>query len=261
MKNLLMIFVATFFATNVYAQNKDLGFKNQSELGYLVVGGNAKSEALSAKTALGYNWEWDLLKFTAHYFYSTGLVAGTKSEIAKNWSGNLRYERVLTPDVFSMYTGIGILGDQFRNIDKALSFDLGAKYFFIKNDATVWFGEAGYKLSQETYLPIAPSTTNSSVTTHFLRLFSQIDHKYSESLSVGFWAEYLPALNTVTVNNVDVAAKDNYRVNFSPYLLAKLNENFSLKFGYEGNYRNAAPAFGAAERLDFRHTTTLIATF
>lgn len=254
---LLILILASLFTLNAFAQNKDLGFKNESELGYLVVGGNTKSEALSAKTALGYNWEWDLLKFTAHYFYSTGQVANKNSEIAKNWSSNLRYERVITPDVFNIFAGVGISGDRFRGIDKALSFDLGGKYFFYKTDMTQWFGEAGYRMIQETFYPALNSTTN-----HFLRLFTQADHKYSESLSVGFWVEYLPALTEVDFGapTGKVPASKNYRVNFSPYLLAVLNDTFSVKFAYEGQYRGT-PAVGFTENLDFRHTTTLIAKF
>jgi hypothetical protein len=62
--------------------------------------------------------------------------------------------------------------------------------------------------------------------------------------------EYLP----------DIKDSENYRFNFGPEVLTVLSDMFSLKFGYEGFYRNI-PVNPNPIRLDFRHTTALIANF
>ncbi len=81
-------------------------------------------------------------------------------------------------------------------------------------------------------------------------MFTQFDYEYGPSIKFGLWVEYLP----------DMKNEENYRFNFSPYMLAILSNTFSLKFGYEGYYRNT-PVTPNVERLDYRHVTALIAKF
>jgi putative salt-induced outer membrane protein YdiY len=224
-----------------------LGLHHESELGYIVVGGNAKSESFSGKQATSYQWTTDLLKLSAHYLNTRAQNQTTKEleGTAENWSVQLREEHVIAPDKFSVFAQAGINGDRYIGVDLGQSYDLGVKYFWIVNTGFKFFSEAGYRYLHEDL--VAPADYLES---HFLRIYSQADYTFSPTVSLGLWAEYLP----------DIKEEDNYRVNFSPYVLTILNETFSLKFSYEGNYRNI-PVAPNTERMDYRHVTALIAKF
>jgi hypothetical protein len=243
---MLMLLASPSFAQE--AADK-LGLHHESELGYIVVGGNAKSESFSGKQNTSYQWDNDLLKFTGHYLNAkaqnqqTRAVEGT----AENWSANLRYERTFIPEKFNGFTQAGVRGDRFVGVQLGQAYDIGGKYFWVANDSVKFFSELGYQYLHED---LKLNQIESVLESHFIRLFTQIDYTYSESIKFGLWAEYLPNLKD----------EDNYRINFSPYMLAILSDTFSLKFGYEGYYRNL-PVGTNTERLDYRHVTALIAKF
>ena len=233
--------------------DSNLGLHHESEIGYIVVGGNAKSQSFSGKQATVYQWEKDLLKFTGHYLstraqnQATGNVEGT----AENWSLALREEHIFVPNQFNMFLQAGLNKDRFVGINLGNSYDLGVKYFWISSDTTKFFSEIGYKyLKEDLATVIAGTRVDTDLESHFARVFSQIDYAFSPTTKFGLWVEYLP----------DLKNEDNYRINFSPYALAVLSDTFSLKFGYEGQYRNT-PVTGKIERLDYRHVTALIARF
>jgi len=248
MMNLLLTLI--FAASAQTATDADkLGLHHESELGYIVVGGNAKSQSFSGKQATWYQWDRDLLKLTGHYL-STKAQNQTSRQVegtAENWSAALREEHAFVPDKFAMYVQAGVRGDRFVGVELGQAYDLGVKYHWFNTDTLKFFSELGYQYLHEE---LELNGVTGELESHFIRVYSQIEYQYTPSIKVGLWAEYLPNMKD----------EDNYRVNFSPYLLAILSDTFSLKFGYEGNYRNI-PVGTNVERLDYRHVTALIAKF
>jgi putative salt-induced outer membrane protein YdiY len=232
-----------------------LGFHHESQLSYIVVGGNAKSESFSGKQTSVYNWEKDIAKLSAHYLSAKSQDQATRqtSGTAENWSTIGRWEHIFIPDTYSGFLQAGVSGDRFIGVQLAQAYDLGAKYFWVSNDRVKFFSELGYRYLHEDLEKLNITSEKES---HFIRLYSQIDYTHTDSVKVGLWAEYLP----------DMKDNENYRINFSPYLLAILSDTFSLKFGYEGYYRNlpvdsGIPGVPNNVHFDFRHVTALIAKF
>lgn len=229
-----------------------MGLHNESELGYIVVGGNAKSQSFSGKQGTWYQFDSDLLKLSGHYLSSQAQNQTTRQleGVAENWSANLRWEHIYIPDTFNVFTQAGARGDRFIGVDLGQAYDVGVKYFWISNDSFKFFSEGGYQYLKEEFKDDLNPATPAYREAHFIRLYSQFDYIYTPSIKFGLWAEYLP----------DMKEADNYRVNFSPYMMAILSDTFSLKFGYEGYYRNL-PVSPNTIRYDFRHVTALIAKF
>lgn len=244
----IMLLIFTFQA-GAQVDPAKMGLHHTSELGYIVVGGNAKSESLSAKQETWYQFSSDLVKLKGQYLRSSALnkASGQSEETAKNWSVALRWEHIYTPDKLSVFTEAGLLGNQFIGLDLGQQYGLGVKYFLMSSETFKWFAEFGYQYLREDFVAGADPIYKES---HFARLYSKVEYIHSPSIKFGLWAEYLP----------DIKDTDNYRVNFGPEVLAVLSETFSLKFGYEGFYRSI-PVIPTNERLDFRHTTALIANF
>lgn len=248
-----LIFAVLFtIATNTaFAQTTDenIGFHHESELGYIVVGGNTKTESFSGKQATRYQWDRDLIKLTGHYLSAKAQNQQTKNVegTAENWSVALRGEHAFVPDKFNMFIQAGLTGDRFVGVELGQAYDLGGKYFWVANDSFKFFSELGYRYLHED---LEKSGITGELESHFIRFYTQLDYIYSPSIKFGVWVEYLP----------DMKNEDNYRFNFSPYMLAILSNTFSLKFGYEGYYRNL-PVPPNTVRLDFRHVTALIAKF
>ncbi len=234
------------------AKEAALGLHSESEAGYIVVGGNAKSQSFSGKQSTWYQFESDLLKLSGHYLNSQAQNQATRQleGVAENWSANLRYEHIIIPNTFNLFTQAGVRGDRFVGVDFGQLYDVGAKYFIISNESFKWFTEGGYQFLKEEFRDDANPATPAYRESHFIRLFTQADYIYTPSIKFGLWLEYLP----------DLKEEENYRVNFSPFMTAILSDTFSLKFGYEGYYRNL-PVAPNTIRFDFRHVTALIAKF
>lgn len=244
------------FASPVFAQDDSdkLGLHHESELGYIVVGGNAKSQSFSGKQETWYQMTSDLAKLKGHYLNTralnpqTGQLAGT----AENWSAAFRWEHIYLPELFSVFAEAGMRGNRFIGVDMGQSYDVGGKYTIISKENFNWFAELGYQYLKEDLIDDGdPLTARQDYReAHFIRLYSKASYSYSPSIKFELWGEYLP----------DMKDEENYRVNFGPSVLAILNDTFSLKFGYEGNYRNI-PVSPNKIYFDYRHVTALIAKF
>ncbi|MCC6138432.1 MAG: DUF481 domain-containing protein [Bdellovibrionaceae bacterium] len=237
------------FQTVAQVDPAKMGLHHTSELGYIVVGGNAKSTSLSAKQETWYQFTNDLVKLKGHYLRSTALnrQTGEVDETAKNWSAALRWEHIYTPDKFSVFAESGVLGNEFIGLEIGQQHGVGVKYYLMASETFKWFAEFGYQYLKEDFIAGATADYKES---HFARLYSKAEYTYSPSIKFAIYGEYLPDIND----------SENYRVNFGPEMLAVLSETFSLKFGYEGFYRNI-PVAPNTIRMDFRHTTALIANF
>jgi hypothetical protein len=239
-------------AKAIAEKNEKLGLHNESELGYIVVGGNAKSQSFSGKQSTWYQFDSDILKLNAHYLNTKAQNQTTRQleGIAENWSASLRFEHIYIADTFNVFTQAGARGDRFIGVDFGQSYDVGAKYFWVSSEKIKLFSELGYQYLKEEFKDDSNPLTSSYNESHFIRLYSQIDYIHTDSVKFGLWVEYLP----------DIKEQDNYRFNFSPYMMAVLSDTFSLKFGYEGYYRNL-PVAPNTIRFDYRHVTALIAKF
>ncbi len=256
---LLLVFISSFAQADeaadkaaAAAKAATMGLHSESELGYIVVGGNAKSQSFSGKQSTWYQFDSDLLKLSGHYLSSQAQNQATRQleGVAENWSANLRYEHIVIPNTFNLFTQAGMRGDRFIGVDFGQLYDVGAKYFLISSESFEWFTEGGYQFLKEEFKDDANPATPPYRESHFIRLYTQADYIYTPSIKFGLWVEYLP----------DLKEEENYRVNFSPYMMAILSDTFSLKFGYEGYYRNL-PVAPNTIRFDFRHVTALIAKF
>ena len=243
------------FALSSLAQTPEenkLGLHHTSELGYIVVGGNAKSTSLSAKQETWYQMTENLVKLKAQYLRSSAMDPATRqvNETAKNWSTSLRWEHIYSPDKLSVFSEAGILGNEFIGLELGQQYGLGVKYFLMASDNFKWSAEFGYQYLHEEFVTNIDPAQPTYREAHFARLYSKAEYSYSPSVKCSLWVEYLP----------DIKDSENYRFNFGPEVLTVLSETFSLKFGYEGFYRNI-PVNPNPIRLDFRHTTALIANF
>lgn len=266
--------VVLLLSMTVVANAKDklkLGFSNESEVGYVVTGGNSESETTSVKQTNKYQWSRDLLQFTGHYIQSSGQVdsptaTNPNNQItqttAENWATTLRFERVLTPKWFNAFISHGWRGDRFQGVNAGHDSDIGAKYYTANSDTYKQFFELGYRYTREL-LKTNPCTDADPETLpvgvgdcgypefHYVRIYAKADYEYSKSFTVGAWIEYLPSVTNFS--------KDQ-RINYSPYITSVLTDIFSLKVSYEGRYRHEK-APGATRNTDFTFTTALLAKF
>lgn len=254
-----MLFLIGSLVFAAHAQDKP-GLTNESALGYVITGGNSQSETTSFKQKTVYAWTSDILKIDGHYLQSEGQdpVTGNTIQNAENWSATLRFERVITPNVFNAYLAHGWYGDRFQNVSEGHNTDIGGKYFWMTSESLKLFSELGYRYTRELLI-VAPLTPDARVGVgslthpefHYIRAFSQIDYAHSKTFSVGAWIEYLPSITSF---------KDDQRLNYSPYLTSVLTDMFSLKVAYEGRYR-FKPAQVGNKLTDYTFTTSLIAKF
>ncbi|MCB0376858.1 MAG: DUF481 domain-containing protein [Bdellovibrionales bacterium] len=248
---LILSSLPSAFAEEAKAEEKK-ALGHESSLGYVVTGGNSSSETTSFKQATEYDWSYGLLKLTGHYIQTQGLDVTTNktNQTAENWSAALRYEKVITPERFNLFAQHGWRGDRFQNVREAKDTDVGAKYFWLKNDTSKFFTELGYRYTKELYVTADPEK-GIHPEYHFVRLFNQYDYSYSKSVNLGLWIEFLPDIN-------DFA--ESQRINYSPYLTSVLSDLFSLKVAYEGRYRFKAAAPGLKYQ-DYTFTTSIIAKY
>ncbi len=256
---LAMLILVSSYA---YSEESENGLKHESQLGYVLNGGNSESETTSFKQQTEYSWTEDVLKLSGHYVQSSGVVTDTstgtsRNEItSENWEARLRYERVLTPKKFNVFTTYGWYGDRFQGVKEGYSTDLGGKYFLENSKVIKHFFELGYQYRKEL-LQVNPTPACVGVGScghpefHYLRLYTQLDYVYSKNLSLGLWVEYLPSITDFS---------DDQRINYSPYLTSVLTDMFSLKVSYEGRYRYKTAAPGL-KNTDYTFTTALVAKF
>lgn len=243
MKYIFSAFLLYLIPTNfAFAEEVKTTFKNQSELGVVIAGGNTKSQTVNLKTNSEYTWSKNLLRG-----YGALLYGKADGEInARNWNAGLRYEREVGKRL-SLFFGILYEVDKFAGYDSRRSADLGVKYYFIKEQDHYLFNEGGYRY---TYEDRVDGSAKDSLTSHIARLYAEWGKNLSETTKIKFWAEYLP----------DFADSNNYKLNFEPSLQMIVRENFSVKLAYKGNYQNQ-PATAENLQFDYTYTTSLVADF
>ncbi len=244
------IFIFHFVSLSIFAagdlwadiQSKDVQDRkvaNESEVGFVSIRGNSESESLSAKQQNIYKWDKNLVRGDGRYLRSqTGGL-----ETASRWLFGLRYEREMS-ERLSLFVAQNVESDPYAGIDRRYNSDFGLKYFLIKEDSREWVSELGYRYTTE--FPVQGDFKEY----HQGRLFTQWAEKFSESISVQVWAEYIP-------NFTD---NKSYLANAEVSLSASLSKIFSLKTAYLVHYNNADRP-NIREKTDTTTTVTLVAKF
>lgn len=233
----------------VYGGVHAADYLGQASLGMVVTGGNSLSHTIEAKSGNTITIDKkNLFKFGGHYTYGSGSTDTNPDEEilnTRNWDANARYERVISKKI-NIYFGEIVEGDQFANIKARWNTDAGIKYKFIENDNTNFFSEIGLRYSVEQYRDTTP-------TEQFWkgRLYTEINHKFSESVTGRFWVEYLP--------NFDES--EDWNLNFEPSLSIALNKVFSVQLAYLGQYDNLPVGAIRNREYDYKYTTYLVAKF
>ena len=229
----IIALVVCLFSLQAHAQ-----FKSESEASSVVVSGNTNSEAYSLRSKNSYTLESNVFGAFGRYLQSRA----NGVENARSCEAGATYERILSAHI-SGVIGHKAESDTYAGYIQRDSSDLGGKYYFIKEDANLWFAEAGYRYTK--------TLDNNNNTSHanFGRLYSEYSQNLSESLSYKVWAEYLP----------NFTENEAYLANAEPSLTVLLNSVFSLKLAYLVKYQNK-PA-NSGKRVDTVSTTSIVAKF
>lgn len=224
----------------VLARSADtkLGFSNESEVGIVITGGNAKSQSLNLRQLNQHRWESDVLRFDGRFLRTSS----DGNESAKNWLLGLRYERTLV-DQLSGYLGQNVESDRFAGFVQRYNTDAGAKYYFLKEEIRYLFGESGYRHSIENRF-------TGQLTQSLLRFYVESGRNWTKTFSSRVGLEYLP--------NLTIAS--DYQLNLDLSSSAAINDIFALKVGYLTRYRRI-PVAPATERYDTQFTTAVVAKF
>jgi putative salt-induced outer membrane protein len=222
------------------AQEQPAKFTNESELGVVMVSGNARTQTYNVRQLNSYLLnDLDKMKFDGRYL--RGLANDV--ETAKNWAASLRYERELS-EWYSLYAQQAQESDIFAGYENRYNSDLGLKMFLTKNDSTVWFSELGYRYTAEFRTRGEPKRFSSG------RLFTEATHVFNKSSMGKIWGEYLP----------NFTEPEDYMINGEASISAVLSDIFSIKTGYLFRYRNLLIG-NATTRIDSTVTTSLVAKF
>lgn len=214
-------------------------WSNTSEVSILATGGNTDVSVYNAKTETKVGLGKHEVSLAGHY--TLGENAGVVD--TRNWSVHLQ-DRYALSEKWGVYLGEKVEGDRFKGFITRYNTDIGASYKLYDTDNFKSNLEGGYRYVVEEKI------TDEYAHDNQLRLFGDLDHKVNETVSWKFYIEYLK----------DVEVGDAWELNFGPSLITQLSSIFSLKVGYEGEYRNL-PAVLGARKYDYQYTTGLIANF
>jgi putative salt-induced outer membrane protein len=238
---LVLLSLTSLVALSAFAadEGKRLdGWKNESQAGVVLTSGNTDTSSLNAAEIASYLFSDNLFKLTGGYLYQkSGQVLSGKS-----WNLGLRYERILSEKV-GVFVGESVEGDQFAGVNQRYNSDIGAKYSLVKEDTLNWSAELGYRYTKENLILVSRSL-------NYARLYTEIEKKFSATVSVKYWIEYLP-------NFTD---SSDWQLNTELSLSAAISSIFSVKSAYLGKYDHEVNAPGLT-KLDKTFTTSLVAKF
>src|SRR5690606_31615005 len=144
--------------------------------------GNTKTQTFQAKQLNEYKFEdKNVLTFKGRYLNAKA----NGEETARYFMVSARYEREVSNHL-GFFAGETFEKDKFANVDQRLITYLCARYRFIETDLTKWLAELGYRYMDEERLD------STKVYSNFGRVYTEWEHKWNESFSTKYWAEYLP---------------------------------------------------------------------
>lgn len=215
-------------------------FKNSTEVGIVVAGGNSKSESYNFHQSNFYGWEKNTIGAKGDFLESKNL--GVLS--AKRWDLSFRYERILT-EKLALFVAQGVESDLFAGYMQRYNSDLGAKAtLYQKEKEWNWVAELGPRYSSQR------NVDGSMIIRNGARLYSELLHYWNPGVSSELWIEYLP-------NFTDTR---DWFLNSELSLSAALNTVFSVKSAYLVKF-HTLPSAPALYRTDTTFTTSLVAKF
>lgn len=247
----IILLVTLLLPALVMAETK---FSNESEVSVIQSGGNSSVETYNAKTLSKWQRKKNTLSFGGHYTLGaseqTDAVTNETEtvESARNWDVMTKYEHQFAGHIGS-YGAIQYEGDKFAGYNQRENLDAGLKYTFSKTDKTKSFAELGARYTIERRLEEDEEGEDVFNFTKG-RLYYEIAHQKSETLSYKFWVEYLP----------NFTESEDYIVSYEPSVAFVLNRTFSLKTAYKAIYDNL-PNVEGYENTDYTFTTSLLAKF
>lgn len=251
--NLLLTIAIAFIGLISESSAQKRKFSSTNELAIVSTGGNSRIETYNAKTDTTYKVGKRSYGVGGHYTLGLSDQIEDDSEeedlveSARNWDASLSYEQELTRNI-SAYLGVQYEGDRFSGYSQRENYDVGGKYIFVDTDKETFYLEAGYRYTEERRTE-ADEDGNEIFYFNKLNLTSEFLKK-RKNYSYGLWLQYLP-------NFTD---SEDYQINIEPSLTVIINDLFSLKVSYKGNYDNE-PNVEGNERLDWKYTTALVAKF
>ncbi|MEO5970901.1 MAG: DUF481 domain-containing protein [Bdellovibrionia bacterium] len=238
-RNLTLFSVLLIFCQFATAEEpkKTLGFHDESEMGIVLLSGNANSQSYNLKQTNHYSWGRNILKFEWKYLNSS--TEGT--EIARSWLLGTRFEREINGH-FGLYLGQNLESDIFAGYVQRYNTDIGGKYTIIENKVLNWNGEVGYRFTVE-------NGRTGQVKQNYLRLYTMVHQNWTETFSTLISIELLPNLDFF-----------DYQFNSEVSAYVAINKVFAIKTGYLLKYRKI-PVFPATISTDVQYTTALVAKF
>ena len=225
-----------------YAQAEETKrWQHESELGMIIVDGNAESETTNAKQQTIYTYKKYSLTAKAAYTESE-----SDNELtAQSWSASLRYDRKIN-DKLSGFISYGAESDRFAGYLQRDLTDVGVKYQIKDTEKTKWHSDIGWRHIETNF---ARSEETDSIDA--LRLYSEVTQLFQEGVTGKFWVEY--------VSQTDSDEDESYIVNYEPSITAQLSGIFSLKSAYLVKYQNIVTP--DRKKTDTTFTTSLVAKF
>ncbi|MCO5141588.1 MAG: DUF481 domain-containing protein [Oligoflexia bacterium] len=222
------------------AQWASAEWKNESEAGVVITEGNSKSQSLNLSQKTSYQHLQNKWSFGAGYLQSKS--AGVLS--SRSWDLMLRYDREIN-EKLGAFISQQIESNEFAGYKQRYNTDLGAKYYFIKEEKqTEWFAEAGYRFTKENKVSGAKSNQ------HKARVYSEFFKQWNESVSSKLWGEFVP----------NFTVSKQWLFNSEASLSVMMNSILSLKTAYLLKYSNE-PSIVGAKKTDSVFTTSLVAKF
>lgn len=229
--------------------------------GALVAGGNSRSVAATGLTRFlarrGHN---EISAVVAINYARTARENDAGDEIGwettvENYQGRLRYDYFWTKNL-STFLAVQARRDRFQGLNLRLGVDPGVSFYFVRNDAQLFWTEAGYDfqydvLTQETIDAgvLAGDPRDRTETDHNARLYVGYDHKLGERLAFLAGLEFFKSF----VNG------PSYRVNFNAELQTQLVQRLSLAIGSTTMYNNTP--LPDIEKLDVTTSLNLVYSF
>ncbi|HEU4405608.1 MAG TPA: DUF481 domain-containing protein [Polyangiaceae bacterium] len=238
--------------------------------GTLVSTGNARLWAVTSSGKFRLRRGEDQVSAAAAFNYARAAAPpdGPMRTSVENVQGLARYDRFLG-DVALFLQAQG-RRNRFQGLDLRLNVDPGVGYYFVNQQDTLLWVEAGYDLlfdvrREEARVPLdaagqpvpgAP-LLDQTQTVHSARLFAGYELALDTGFKLSAGLEYLQGL-AATGRQPGQSATEIYRLNGSIAAQAKIQGNLSMSLAFTGRYDNGA--LPGKEKLDTITSANLVYT-
>ena len=251
---LLTLFLSSL-ATAADATKGKVSFKNETEVGIVIVGGNTNTEVYNAKTLNDWTLsESAILTLGGSYLEGRKLneVTDVMEVDAKQWDAILKFEKRLS-DIWSSVFSQNIESDKFNGYAQRYNTDVGLKWRAIDDKDFYIHTEIGYRYTIENNVDDNKNDQGFEDGTrkdNKARLYYEMGGTVNTNIKGKFWVEYIP----------NFGETQDWLLNFEPSLSMILNNTFALKLAFEGRYDNQVNVDGN-KKFDYTYTTNIVATF